>query len=67
MLKTEKKAFCVTYKSKSDIWCENIALADDIQQVVNYYARKSNDVHIRRANEMELEEAMHKNKPIRIF
>lgn len=49
------------------VWCSNIAIADDEQEVINYYSKKSDSVYISAGNAYDLEEAERKGKPIKKF
>ena len=58
--------FKVNFLSGS-VWCSNIAIADDEQDVINYYGKKYLSVHIEQGNAYDLEEAEKKGKPIKKF
>ena len=49
------------------VWCSNIAIADNEQDVINYYSKKSPSVYIEQGNAYDLEEAERKGKPIKKF
>ena len=58
--------FKVNFKCGS-VWCSNIAIADNEQDVINYYGKKSDSVYISEGNACDLEEAERKGKPIKKF
>lgn len=58
--------FLVSFKS-GEFWCSNVAIADDEQEIINYYGKKYPSVYVSEGNNYDLEEAERKGKPVKRF
>ena len=59
----DKKIYRVTFKYSESVFCSNVVIADDVEQVASHY-RKYSSVYIEEGNAHDVEDAKRRGKPI---